>query len=70
MPAVDYRLNGGLSWQEMITTLQIALASGRAVGMEVTIYNAVLDNDGSAGRGLVDALVAALNIASSEGASA
>jgi arginase len=60
MPAVDYRLSGGLSWREMITVLQIALASGRAVGMEVTIYNPALDADGAAGRGLVDALVRAL----------
>lgn len=60
MPAVDYRLEGGLSWQEMITTLQVALASERAVGMEVTIYNPALDCDGAAGRGLVDALARAL----------
>ena len=60
MPAVDYRLSGGLSWHEMITTLQIALATGRAAGMEVTIYNPSLDEDGAAGRGLVDALARAL----------
>ena len=67
MPAVDYRLSGGLSWQEMITTLKIALVSGRAVGMEVTIYNPALDHDGSAGRGLVDALARGLNVASDGG---
>ena len=60
MPAVDYRLKGGLSWQEMIVVLQTALASGRAVGMEVTIYNPALDPDGSAGRGLVDGLAEGL----------
>jgi arginase len=60
MPAVDYRLSGGLSWDEMIVVLQTALASGRAVGMEVTIYNPALDSDGAAGRGLVDALAQAL----------
>jgi arginase len=60
MPAVDYRLRGGLSWEEMIVVLQTALASGQAVGMEVTIYNPALDTDGAAGRGLVDALAQAL----------
>ena len=60
MPAVDYRLKGGLSWREMVVVLQTALASGRTVGMEVTIYNPALDPDGAAGRGLVDALAEAL----------
>lgn len=61
MPAVDYRLPGGLGWKELETTLKIALASGRAVGMEVAIYNPDLDRDGSAGRGLVDVLGAGLS---------
>ena len=60
MPAVDYRLANGLTWHELTTTLRIALASGRVVGMEVAIYNPSLDADGAAGRGLVDALVEAL----------
>ena len=60
MPAVDYRLANGLMWHELTTTLRIALASGRVVGMEVAIYNPSLDADGAAGRGLVDALVEAL----------
>jgi arginase len=60
MPAVDYRLPGGLSWQELSTTLRIALASTQAAGLEVAIYNPKLDRDGSAGRGLVETLAAAL----------
>jgi arginase len=60
MPAVDYRLAGGLSHEELVTVLRTALASGRAAGMEVTIYNPSLDRDGSAGRGLVEALEQAL----------
>ena len=63
MPAVDYRLPGGLSWQELITVLQVAMASGRAAGIEVTIYNPKLDPEGRAGRGLVDALVEGLGVA-------
>jgi len=60
MPAVDYRTPDGLSWEELKTTLRIALGSGKAVGLEVAIYNPNLDKDGSAGLGLAEVLVAAL----------
>ncbi|MFK4510788.1 arginase family protein [Bradyrhizobium daqingense] len=63
MPAVDFRVPGGLSWDELTTALRIALASGKAVGLEITIYNPHLDKDGSAGRGLADVLAAALGSA-------
>jgi arginase len=63
MPAVDFRVRGGLSWDELGTALRIAMASGKAVGIEVAIYNPRLDKDGSAGRGLVDVLAAALGTA-------
>ncbi|MEO3753247.1 arginase family protein [Streptomyces sp. B6B3] len=52
MPAVDYRLPGGLAWHELATVLDTAMASGRAVGFEVTIYNPDLDQDGVAGHEL------------------
>jgi arginase len=60
MPAVDYRLDGGFSWDEMTDLLQAALSSERAVGMELTIYNPALDEDGTAGRALTNVLVAVL----------
>lgn len=60
MPAVDFRVPGGLSWDELGAVLRIALASGKAVGLEITIYNPRLDTDGRAGRGLVNVLAAAL----------
>ena len=60
MPAVDYRLAGGFSWDEVSAILQRAIASGRVAGLEVTIYNPALDSDGSAGRDLTDMLVRAL----------
>jgi arginase len=60
MPAVDYRIPGGLSWNELVTTLQIAIGSGKAVGIEITIYNPKLDTDGAAGQGLADALARGL----------
>jgi arginase len=60
MPAVDYRLADGLSWDELVTVLRVALRSGKAVGLEIAIYNPKLDHDGAAGRGLVAALARAL----------
>jgi arginase len=63
MPAVDYRLPGGFSWNELTSVLRQAIGSGRAVGLEVTIYNPALDQDGGAGRRLTDALAAALGTA-------
>ena len=49
MPAVDFRLRGGLSQEQLETVLRMALDSGLAVGLEVTIYNPALDADGAAG---------------------
>jgi len=60
MPAVDYRLPDGLTIDEMREILEMAVSGTRAVGMEVTIYNPALDNDGRAARALVNLLVAAL----------
>ena len=60
MPAVDYRLPGGLSWKELTRALRIAMESHRAVGLEVTIYNPKLDPDGAGARGLVDVIANAL----------
>jgi arginase len=60
MPAVDYRLPDGFSWSDLTSTLRMALTSGRAIGLEITICNPALDEDGRAGRELTDVLVAAL----------
>jgi arginase len=61
MPAVDFRLPGGLTPDELGTVLGTALASGRAVGLEVTIYNPALDSDGQAGRLLAGLLASVLS---------
>jgi arginase len=61
MPAVDYRLPDGLSWTELTTVLRAALISGHAAGLDVTIFNPLLDPDGRLARALVDALVAGLS---------
>jgi arginase len=44
--------------------LRLALSSGKAVGLEVTIYNPRLDKDGRAGWGLAEVLVNTLGSAS------
>jgi arginase len=56
MPAVDYRIPGGLTWDELALILRAAMRSGRAAGLEITIYNPRLDKDGSAGRGLSETI--------------
>jgi arginase len=60
MPAVDYRIPGGLSWHELDVVLRTALASGRAVAIEIAIYNPKLDAKGHAGRKLSSVLAGAL----------
>jgi arginase len=60
MPAVDYRLPGGLSWDELETILAAAIATGRAVGLELTIFNPALDTGGVIIRTLVARLGRAL----------
>jgi arginase len=61
MPAVDYRLPDGLSWDELTAVLRAAVASGRSAGLGVTIFNPTLDADGQIAHALVDALVVGLS---------
>jgi arginase len=60
MPAVDYRLPGGLSWDELETVIRMAIETGGATGLEVTIFNPSLDADGAIARTLVTRLADAL----------
>ena len=60
MPAVDYRMPAGLSWQELATIFQVVTASGQAIGLNITIFNPKLDGDGSIAAAFVDALVKGL----------
>ena len=60
MPAVDYRAPGGLQFSEVARIVSAALATGKAVGLELTVFNPALDPDGSFARELVDMLVAGL----------
>ncbi|MFI6106693.1 arginase family protein [Streptomyces sp. NPDC051310] len=56
MPAVDYRLPGGLSWPELERVLRTALADERAVGLDVTIFNPRLDPGGTIAARLAECL--------------
>jgi arginase len=61
MPAVDYRLDGGgLSFSDLSELLKIILGSGCAVGMDITIFNPLLDGDGSIACRFVSSIVSGL----------
>jgi arginase len=59
MPAVDYRVPGGLTWEELETVLRTALGGPRAVGFDVTIFNPRLAPDGTLAARLSACLVRA-----------
>jgi arginase len=61
MPAVDYRLDGGLSFSDLNELLKIILGSKCAVGMDITILNPLLDVDGSITHRFVSSIVAGLS---------
>jgi arginase len=61
MPAVDYRLPGGLSFSEVSELLRILYGSGHAIGLTVTIFNPALDENGVQARALVDCIAAGLH---------
>jgi len=56
MPAVDYRMPDGLGWDELSAVLRLAVVSGQAVGIDITIFNPKLDATGAIARRFVDAL--------------
>ena len=60
MPAVDYRMPDGLSWDEIETILTAAMRTGRARGINITIFNPTLDKTGQIARDLVNALARGL----------
>jgi arginase len=64
MPAVDYRLGDGLGYEDLSKLLKILLESGKAVGMNITIFNPKLDSDGTIAHRLVSSLVAGLSFSS------
>ncbi|RFU37744.1 arginase family protein [Actinomadura logoneensis] len=63
MPAVDSPNPDGLSLEALTGLLAVLLASPRAVGMNVAIYDPDVDPDGSAGAALTGVLVNAFTAA-------
>jgi arginase len=61
MPAVEYRMKGGLNFTELGELLKVLLKSGQVVGMDITIFNPSLDKDGSIARKLVSSVVEGLS---------
>jgi arginase len=61
MPAVDWRLDGGLTPSEVVGLARPLVCSGLIAGIDVTIYNPSLDTDDhAAGRTLRDVVEAIL----------
>jgi arginase len=55
MPAVDWRVEGGLTPSEVVGLARPLMSSGLIAGMDITIYNPSLDTERlAAGRVLVD----------------
>jgi arginase len=61
MPAVDYRLNGGLSFSDVCELLKVIVSSCQTVGMDITIFNPTFDSDGSIALRLVSTVVEGLS---------
>jgi arginase len=60
MPAVDYRINGGLDFYELSELLRVLISTRRGVGMSITVFNPLLDPDGSIAKNLVSSIVSGL----------
>ncbi|MFF5808517.1 arginase family protein [Streptomyces sp. NPDC012746] len=70
MPAVDYRIPGGLTWRELESVLVTALADERAVGFDVTIFNPRLDPGGTLAVRLAECLYRGLSARTGRGSAA
>jgi arginase len=61
MPAVDWRVPGGLTPGEVVSLARPLVSSGLIAGMDVTIYNPALDTEElAAGRVLLDVVASIL----------
>jgi arginase len=67
MPAVEYRLPDGLSWDELEIVLRTALSDGRVAGLDVTIFNPRLDPGGQIAVRLAECLRRGLSILHGDG---
>jgi arginase len=60
MPAVDYRLRGGLAWDELSRLLRVVVDTGMVVGINIGIFNPRLDPTGSVAASFTACLAAGL----------
>ncbi|HEY7080524.1 MAG TPA: arginase family protein [Nitrososphaeraceae archaeon] len=60
MPAVDYRLAGGVSFSDLSELLRALISTKRALGMTITIFNPHLDLHGSIANEFVSSIVSGL----------
>jgi len=60
-PAVDYRLPGGLSFEQATSIIQRLLPANNIAGMSVTCFNPKLDADGSIAQGITQCIVHAIS---------
>ncbi len=65
MPVVDYRMPGGISFEELTEVLQVLMNSPKAIGLEVTIFNLSLDPEGAIAANLNQCLVSGLTLGKS-----
>lgn len=55
-PAVDYRLPGGLQFEQAEYLIKQLLLTGRMAGMSVTIFNPELDGDGRISQNITESI--------------
>jgi arginase len=60
MRAVDDPRPNGLAWEDLVSAVRVAIASGAAVGLQIAIYNPDFDPGGANGRGLAATIREAL----------
>jgi arginase len=60
MPAVDSRQDGGLNYDEFKQILRNLVHHQKAAGLEITILDPDLDEDGKYGRAFVENLASSL----------
>ena len=61
-PAVDYRLPGGLSFDQVEQVIRSLLFTGRMIGITVTIFNPRLDHDGSISKKITESIGRAFSL--------
>lgn len=61
-PAVDYRLPGGLSFEQVEYLIRNLLLTGAMIGISVTIFNSTLDKDGHIAKNIADSLGRAFDL--------